>query len=289
MHLCSKQDPSTLTTTRIADEVGMSQGALFKHFPNKSSLWESVAGWVAGQLTDQVFGIADRHEQADQALEAMFLAHIGFIARHPGIPRLMLGELQKPGNQPAKRIVRQTLALYRQKIVALLNLGIEQKCITPTIDTEAAAVLYIGAIQGLVVQAMVGGDIASIEQTAPASSNCSAPVSGRAPMTRKNKLIPVLALLAEIVFVVVMVTLKQPPERTEKQATPTPARIIEARPMTFLTEARGFGQSRYRRHSGGITATGSGRTEYPGTAGTGKPATGTDAKGTGARENPGGP
>jgi len=84
---------------------------------------------VAGQLTDQVFGIADRHEQADQALEAMFLAHIGFIARHPGIPRLMLGELQKPGNQPAKRIVRQTLALYRQKIVALLNLGIEQKCI----------------------------------------------------------------------------------------------------------------------------------------------------------------
>lgn len=167
VHLCSKQDPSTLTTTRIADEVGMSQGALFKHFPNKSSLWESVAGWVAGQLTDQVFGIADRHEQADQALEAMFLAHIGFIARHPGIPRLMLGELQKPGNQPAKRIVRQTLALYRQKIVALLNLGIEQKCITPTIDTEAAAVLYIGAIQGLVVQAMVGGDIASIEQTAP--------------------------------------------------------------------------------------------------------------------------
>lgn len=167
VHLCSEQDPSSLTTARIAQKVGMSQGALFKHFPNKSSLWESVAGWVSGQLIERVFSVADHHEQSDKALEAMFLAHIGFIARHPGIPRLMLGELQKPGNQPAKRIIRQTLAFYRQKVVALLHLGIEQKCISPTIDTEAAAVLYIGAIQGLVVQAMVGGDIMSIEESAP--------------------------------------------------------------------------------------------------------------------------
>ena len=167
VHLCAEQDPSSLTTARIAKKVGVSQGALFKHFPNKSSLWESVAGWVARQLTERVFSVADQHESADKALEAMFLAHIGFIARHPGIPRLMLGELQKPGNQPAKRIIRQTLALYRQKVVALLHLGIKQKCISPAIDTEAAAVLYIGAIQGLVVQAMVGGDITSIEESAP--------------------------------------------------------------------------------------------------------------------------
>ncbi len=167
VHLCANQDPSTLTTARIADEVGLSQGALFKHFPNKNSLWESVAGWVAGQLTERVFSVADKHEHADQALEAMFLAHIGFIVRHPGIPRLMLGELQKPGNGAAKRIVRETLANYRQKVIGLLNLGIEQQRITPTIDTEAAAVLYLGAIQGLVVQGMIGGDIRSLEQTAP--------------------------------------------------------------------------------------------------------------------------
>lgn len=167
VHLCGKQDPSTLTTARIADEVGLSQGALFKHFPNKNSLWESVAAWVSEQLTQRVFSVADQHEQADKALEAMFLAHIGFIARHPGIPRLMLGELQKPGNSAAKRIVRQTLANYRQKVISLLNLGIQQHRITSTIDTEAAAVLYLGAIQGLVVQGMIGGDIHSLEQAAP--------------------------------------------------------------------------------------------------------------------------
>ncbi|MFT6420292.1 MAG: AcrR family transcriptional regulator [Porticoccus sp.] len=167
VHLCAEQDPSTLTTARIANEVGLSQGALFKHFPNKNSLWKSVAGWVSEQLTQRVFSVADQHKHADQALEAMFLAHIGFIARHPGIPRLMLGELQKPGNGPAKRIVRETLTNYRQKVISLLNLGIEQQRVTPTIDADAAAVLYLGAIQGLVVQGMVGGDIRSLEKIAP--------------------------------------------------------------------------------------------------------------------------
>lgn len=167
VQLCSKQDPATLTTARIADEVGLSQGALFKHFPNKSRLWESVAGWVSEQLTRQVFTVADQHEQANRALEAMFLAHIGFIARHPGIPRLMLGELQKQGNSPAKTIIRQTLARYRKKVVELLDLGIQQGCITSGIDTEAAAVLYLGAIQGLVVQAMVSDGIHTLEQAAP--------------------------------------------------------------------------------------------------------------------------
>lgn len=167
VRLCGEQDPSTLTTARIAGEVGLSQGALFKHFPDKSSLWESVTAWVAGQLAQQVFSVADRHDRADQALEAMFLAHAGFVARYPGIPRLMLGELQKAGNLPAKRIIRETLATYRQKVVLLLERGIEQQCIVATIDAQAAAVLYLGAIQGLVVQGMVADDTAIFEQAAP--------------------------------------------------------------------------------------------------------------------------
>lgn len=167
VQLCGTQDPATLTTARIADEVGLSQGALFKHFPNKSRLWESVAGWVSEQLTHQVFSVAEQHARADQALEAMFLAHVGFIARHPGIPRLMLGELQKPGNGPAKTVIRQTLVRYRKQVCELLDRGIQQGRITNTLDTEAAAALYLGAIQGLVVQGMVSGELAILEQAAP--------------------------------------------------------------------------------------------------------------------------
>ncbi|WP_341582588.1 hypothetical protein [Marinobacter metalliresistant] len=61
-------------------------------------------------------------------------------------------------------------------------------------------------------------------------------------MTRKNKLILALTLIAGIAFVVIMVKLKQPPERTAKQLAATPARLLEVTPLTVRTEARGYGQ-----------------------------------------------
>jgi multidrug efflux pump subunit AcrA (membrane-fusion protein) len=61
-------------------------------------------------------------------------------------------------------------------------------------------------------------------------------------MHRKHKFILVLALIAGIVFVVMMVKLKQPPQRTAEQVSAIPATILEVTPLTVHTEARGYGQ-----------------------------------------------
>ena len=61
-------------------------------------------------------------------------------------------------------------------------------------------------------------------------------------MHRKHKLILALTLIAGIAFVLVMVKLKQPPERMAEQVAATPARILEITPLTVRTEARGYGQ-----------------------------------------------
>lgn len=61
-------------------------------------------------------------------------------------------------------------------------------------------------------------------------------------MNRKNKLTLALALIAGIAFVVIMVKLKQPPERVEAQAEATPVQIMEVTLQDFRTEARGYGQ-----------------------------------------------
>lgn len=61
-------------------------------------------------------------------------------------------------------------------------------------------------------------------------------------MHRKHKLILAPTLIAGIAFVMVMVTLKQPPDRTAEQVAATPASILEVTPLTVRTEARGYGQ-----------------------------------------------
>lgn len=61
-------------------------------------------------------------------------------------------------------------------------------------------------------------------------------------MHRKHKLILALALIAGIAFVVMMVKLKQAPERLNEPTAATPARTLEITPLTVRTEARGYGQ-----------------------------------------------
>ena len=99
----------------------------------------------------------------------MFLAHVAFIAEHPGVPRLLMGQLQRPRPTGASRMVKSLLASYRQRLTGRLEEG--QRCgqLRPGLDLDAAAAQFIGCIQGLVVQALIDGDVAGIVDRAPAA------------------------------------------------------------------------------------------------------------------------
>jgi multidrug efflux pump subunit AcrA (membrane-fusion protein) len=61
-------------------------------------------------------------------------------------------------------------------------------------------------------------------------------------MHRKHRIILTLTLIAGIAFVVVMVKLKQPPERAVGQVAATPVTTLEVTPLILRAEARGYGQ-----------------------------------------------
>ncbi|MBD3619503.1 MAG: TetR family transcriptional regulator [Chromatiales bacterium] len=167
IELCAEQEPAAITTGAIAQRMKLSQAALFRHFPTKQAVWQAVAGWVAEQLISRVAAVAEGQTSPLAGLEAMFLAHVAFIAEHPGVPRVMLGELQKPAQGPARRVIAQALATYRARIETLLRDG--QACgeLRADLDVSGAAVLFAGAIQGLVVQALVSGNMAHARAHAP--------------------------------------------------------------------------------------------------------------------------
>jgi AcrR family transcriptional regulator len=45
--LAGSQNPSEITTAAIAKHMNLTQGALFRHFPNKEAIWQAVMEWVA--------------------------------------------------------------------------------------------------------------------------------------------------------------------------------------------------------------------------------------------------
>jgi len=165
--LAAGQSPESITTAAIAKHMNVTQGALFRHFPSKEAIWQAVMAWVAERLLARLERAAQGHHSAQARLKAVFHAHIGFVAEHPGVPRLLFGELQSATATPAKRLAQTLLQQYGKRLREIITTGQAQGEISAEVDCAAAATLFIGMIQGLVMQSMLAGDLARLQADAP--------------------------------------------------------------------------------------------------------------------------
>jgi AcrR family transcriptional regulator len=162
IELAAEQNPSEITTAAIAKRMGLTQGALFRHFPSKDAIWEAVMVWVTERILARVDNATQMTESPLAALEAVFMTHIDFVVQHPGVPRLLFGELQRAGDTSAKRMARILITRYGERLSALIDKGKAQGELTAEVDTTAAATLFIGLIQGLVMQSLLTGNSSPI-------------------------------------------------------------------------------------------------------------------------------
>ncbi len=167
VELAAVQNPSEITTAAIAKHMNLTQGALFRHFPSKDAIWQAVMEWVAERLLARIDGAAKGIDSPISALEAMFMSHVGFVSDHPGVPRMMFGELQRAEATPAKRTVQTLIQRYGERLHRLIEQGKACGELPASLDNEAAATLFIGTIQGLVMQSLLAGDITRIRLDAP--------------------------------------------------------------------------------------------------------------------------
>ena len=167
VELAAEQNPSTITTSAIAERMGLTQGALFRHFPNKDAIIQAVMKWVASRLLSRVDKAAKAAPSPLAALEAMFMAHIEFVVRHPGVPRMLFGELQNAEDTEPKRMVQTLINRYGERLHRLIEEGKACEELDANLDTEASSTLFIGTIQGLIMQSLLAGDVSRIRHDAP--------------------------------------------------------------------------------------------------------------------------
>ena len=166
--LACEVSPALVTTSRIADAVGITQGAVFKHFDSKDAIWLAAMNWVARDLLARLNEAAAAAASPLPALEAVFRAHVDFVVAHPGVPRLIFHELQRPADSPIKQEVRQLLGAYRRLLRRLLDEARASGQVPEPVDLDGAATLFVGIVQGLVMQTMAAGSTTAMRGQADA-------------------------------------------------------------------------------------------------------------------------
>lgn len=162
--LTAQHSPADITTMDIAKAIGLTQGAVFRHFPTKEAIWLSVLEWVQQSLLGSIEDAAQSQADPLAALRAVFRAHVRFVEAYPGVPRIIFHELQQPGDSSLKQRVRTILQSHKKTVMGLLQTAKLQGKISSELQLECASTLFLGAIQGLVMQSLASGSTADMRQ-----------------------------------------------------------------------------------------------------------------------------
>lgn len=164
--LAGKRGMQGVTTQEMADAMGLTQGAIFRHFPTKDAIWIAAINWLRESLMG-VLGAAVRDAKDPlDALERMFHAHVSFISRYPAIPRIVFSGKMLDENPKLKALVQGILSGYEARVVKLLLEAKAAGLVRSDLDEGGAATLFLGMIQGLVVQIKIIGVDRSMQEEA---------------------------------------------------------------------------------------------------------------------------
>jgi len=152
--LADEQGPDRLSIESIARKIGLSQPGIFRHFPKKQDIWEAVANHLIKLMQRRWHKVLSSSETPLTQLHHLVIGQLKLINTTPAIPAILLSrELHTK-----ERILRDTFSslmmAFHGHISSLINDADELR---KDINTNDAAFLIIGMIQGLALRWTISG------------------------------------------------------------------------------------------------------------------------------------
>ena len=139
---------SRITTARLAGVVGVSEAALYRHFPGKAAMFEALIEFAE----DAVFGLVNRilaEESADarRCCERIVILVLRFAEHNAGITRVLIGEaLVGEDRALSERVTRFFERLETQLRMVIRDAG--DASLTQRSQAGASANLIVAFILG---------------------------------------------------------------------------------------------------------------------------------------------
>lgn len=119
----SSDGSQRITTAKLAANVGVSEAALYRHFPSKTRMFDSLIEFIEDSLITRINLILQDEKETFNRLRLIVLLVLGFAERNPGLTRIMTGHalmfeqdrLQGRINQLFERIEAQLRQVLKER------------------------------------------------------------------------------------------------------------------------------------------------------------------------------
>jgi TetR/AcrR family transcriptional regulator len=147
--LIARNGPGALTTGAIARAVGVSQAAVFRHFPNKSAIVFACVDWIGEQVRPALLAAAADPGTAEQRLRRVIQTMLIVSRRIPAMPTTMFSRELHAEFPELKEMLRERRRGLHATIQALLEEGKAGGAFAPGLDCASAAYLLMGTVHSL--------------------------------------------------------------------------------------------------------------------------------------------
>jgi TetR/AcrR family transcriptional regulator len=137
-----------ITTAALARELGVSEAALYRHFPSKARMLEGLLEFTEDTLFSRIRLILDELPGAADRLQQIVALVLVFAERNPGIAVLLCGDALTGETARLRERVRQLHARLETQFRQILREAELREGLRTALTPSATAELVLALIEG---------------------------------------------------------------------------------------------------------------------------------------------
>ncbi len=156
-HMLEQEPGARITTAALAKEVGVSEAALYRHFPSKAKMFDGLIEFIEETLFTRINRIVAEEPQAIAQLEKSLTLLLGFAERNPGISRLLTGDALTGETERLRQRANQVLEKFEAQLRQIIREAEAREGLRPAVTATAAANLLMALAEGRIAQFVRSG------------------------------------------------------------------------------------------------------------------------------------
>jgi len=151
-HMLEVAPGARITTAALAKEVGVSEAALYRHFPSKSKMFEGLIEFIEETLFSRIALIMNDESAAMVRCQKILFLLLTFTERNPGITRILTGDALAGETERLRTRVAQLFDRLETQIKQIIREAEIREGMRPTLSITAAANMLMATAEGRIAQ-----------------------------------------------------------------------------------------------------------------------------------------
>ncbi|MEO1932957.1 MAG: nucleoid occlusion factor SlmA [Pseudohongiella sp.] len=141
-----------ITTAALAKEVGVSEAALYRHFPSKARMFEGLIKFIEDTLFLRITRIINEEQNAAIRCEKILSLLLTFSSKNPGMTRILTGDALAGETERLRTRIAQFFSRIESQLKQILREAQIRENLKPTASPAALANLLLATCEGRLIQ-----------------------------------------------------------------------------------------------------------------------------------------